>query len=120
MLESLSTPAFICRSAMNSTKKARDPRKARKAQDVHFIAYPPRSCPMHKRDQRPMVRLRAGVPPLIGQTRVVAPPNHHFVGKLSPKRWNRIIPRYDYNEAGFPGHKLGSFVTSVTVHEDSA
>ena len=57
---------------------------------------------------------------MIEHTTAVAPPNHHFVGKLSPKLSDRIIPRYVYNEASFPAHKLGSCVGLVTVHEDSA
>jgi hypothetical protein len=56
----------------------------------------------------------------LGTPQSVAPPNHHFVGKLSPKRSDRIIPRYVYNEAGYAAHRLGSCVGSVAVHEDSA
>jgi hypothetical protein len=46
----------------------------------------------------------------------VAPPNHHFVGKLSPKGSDANIPRY----ASIRPTQLGSCVDLVPVHEDSA
>ena len=48
-LESLSTPAFICRPAMNSTRKIRDPTKTRKAQVIDFVA---RHSLIHESGQR--------------------------------------------------------------------
>src|SRR5258708_26619874 len=54
-----------------------------------------------------------------GTPQSVAPPNHHFVGKLSPKGRTEY-PALDSKEASNPAHQLGSCVDLATVHEDSA
>src|SRR5260370_40565104 len=58
--------------------------------------------------------------PLIGHTHSSGAAKLSLCWQTLAKTVGPNYPRYVYNEASFPTHKLGSRVSSVTVHEDKA